>query len=132
MAFMAELLNDPADQAVLGSLKLTQDLKERQGLSFEVTPETAEDAYGGWWVSVYDSSALDNSRASPKELAAITTPKDVPGTSSPVVPSWSPAQMANARPGGKAVYVHSYVRKGGTYVQSYTRSAPGTGGGRKR
>jgi predicted RNA-binding Zn-ribbon protein involved in translation (DUF1610 family) len=68
MEFMAAVLNDPADRTMLKSLKLTQDIQIRDGLSFEVTPETAEDAYGGWWISVYDPAALDRSRASPQEL----------------------------------------------------------------
>lgn len=75
LEFMAAVLNDPADRAVLKSLNQTKDLKKRDGLTFEVTLETAEDAYGGWWVSVYDERRLDGSRASAKELAAITVPR---------------------------------------------------------
>jgi hypothetical protein len=131
--FMAALLNDPADRAMLKSLKMSRDLNERTGLTFEVTPETAEDAYGGWWVSVYDPAALDQSRASPKELSEITVPKQAPEPDAGGVgPSWSPRQQALARPGGKSVYVPSYVRKDGTYVRTHTRAAPGSGGGRHR
>ena len=133
MEFMSALLNDPADRELLKSLKLTEDIKIRDGLTFEVTPETAEDAYGGWWISVYDSAALDRSRASPKELAAITVPKQPPPSSRDgVVSIWFPHQQALSRPGGKTVYVHSYTRKNGTYVHAYTRSAPGSGSHRRR
>jgi hypothetical protein len=146
LEFMAAVLNDPADRDMLKSLQLKQDIRRRDRLTFEVTPETAEDAYGGWWISVYDSTALDRSRASPQELAAITVPRlasavpepaitdpqqppPAPGVS---VPVWSPRQHALARPGGKTVYVHSYVRKDGTYVHAHTRAAPGSGSHRRR
>jgi hypothetical protein len=125
--FMAAVLNVPADRAVLKSLKTTQDTKERAGLTFEVTPETADDAYGGWWVSVYDKAALDQARASPPELARITVPKEAPQTSD-TGPVWTPAQQALSRPGANSVYVQGYVRKNGTYVQGHMRAAPGSGG----
>lgn len=65
---LASLLSDPEDVAVLRSLSIAQDKKERAGLTFEVTPETAEDAYGGWWVTVYDLKALDEVRLSDEDL----------------------------------------------------------------
>ena len=138
--FMAAVLNDSADRDVLRSLRLALDIKKRGCLTFEVTPTTAEDSYGGWWVSVYDPTALDRSRASPQELVEITVPKpsstarEQPAISpqqlaSPAasVPIWTPRQYALARPGGKTVYVHSCVRKDGTYVHDHVRGAPGSG-----
>jgi hypothetical protein len=133
VAFMASLLPDPGDRCLLRSLNLNQDLRERGGLTFEVTPETAEDAYGGWWVSVYDTAALGKSRSSPQEREAITVQRDAPETSQAGGPAqWSPQELALARPGGKTVYVRGYTRKDGTYVQAHTRAAPGSGGGRRR
>ena len=129
--FMTTLLKDPGDRVLLKSLKTTEDIKKRGSLTFEVTPETAVDAYGWWWVSVYDTVVLDKSRASPQELASITTPSKPPQSSgSASSSSWSPQQLALARPGGGTVFVQGYSRKDGTYVHSHTRSAPGSG--RKR
>jgi hypothetical protein len=111
-------------------------------LTFEVTPETAEDAYGGWWVSVYDELALDKSRASRQELDTITERKDdilqaarnvaasQPATYRDTLPTWSPTDLQYARPSSTSagqtdrVYVKGYYRKDGTYVQPHTRSAP--------
>jgi hypothetical protein len=53
-----------------------QDKQEREGLTFEVTPETAEDSYGGWWVSVYDVKELDAARATEEELKQITVDEE--------------------------------------------------------
>jgi hypothetical protein len=70
--FMASLLGDPQDAEALRFLNPAGGKKEREGLTFEVTPETAEDSYGGWWVSVYDVKELDAARASEEEIAKIT------------------------------------------------------------
>jgi hypothetical protein len=76
LAVMLALLSDAKDQELLKSLDVRIDKKERDGLTFEVTPETAEDAYGGWWISIYDAKALDAVRATEKELLAITVTEE--------------------------------------------------------
>jgi hypothetical protein len=135
------VLPEDADRRLLRMLDLAADLQESRGLRFEVTPPTAEDAYGGWWVSVYDEAGLDRSRATPTELAGITVArKDVkPSGPSPAAGDdipWTADDLKAARPAatpsGDRVYVHAYTRKDGTYVQGHTRSAPGGGGGRRR
>lgn len=146
LEFVLEVLNDPQDRALLKGLNHTQDKKERNGLTFEVTPETAEDAYGGWWLSVYDEKLLDKSRASDKELHAITVRRedvkkvtgnlsktDISDWSSndlrfarpslPSTPIPSPAVSASSGTSGR-VYVRGYHRKDGTYVRPHTRSRP--------
>jgi hypothetical protein len=68
---IAALLSDPKDVAALRSLQLKPGKVERDGITFEVTPETAEDAYEGWWISVYSPKLLDEARASDEELKRI-------------------------------------------------------------
>ncbi len=70
--FLAGLLRENEDKAMVRSARLQSDRIERNGLTVEVTPETAEDAYGGWWVSVYDEPAPDKARATEPELKDIT------------------------------------------------------------
>jgi hypothetical protein len=60
---LAALLPDPEDRRLVQGLDLAKDRRTRAGLVFEVTPETAADAAGAWWVSVYDPAALDAARA---------------------------------------------------------------------
>src|SRR5258708_6978135 len=101
--FIKAMLNRPDDQAVLLSLKREKDMKRRAGLTFEVTPETDEDAYGGWWVSVYDEALLDSSRASEKELNLITQSREqIKQPAQPSkgqdVPGWNADDLKNARP----------------------------------
>jgi hypothetical protein len=146
--FLAALLASSADQQLLRSLQLTKDSKERDGLTFEITPETDEDAYGGWWVSVYSKPLLDVGRASDEDLKGITVSwKEVEaagqsrtaGASQSEEPSAgedglaglellsakkSPKAASLNGPDGrpKTVYVHDYVRKkDGRYESSYMR-----------
>jgi hypothetical protein len=70
------LLADAKDGAALRSLDLKTGKAQRDGLTFEVTPETAEDAYGGWWISVYSTKLLDEARASEEEMKKITVSEE--------------------------------------------------------
>ncbi|PTL81662.1 hypothetical protein [Vitiosangium sp. GDMCC 1.1324] len=59
---MAGLLQKAADRELVHGLALGQDKLERAGLTFEITPPTADDGFGGWWISIYDKNALDKVR----------------------------------------------------------------------
>src|SRR5262245_5298593 len=58
--FVSSLMRNDADKAAVRGLDLAKDLAVFKDLTFEVTPPTAEDAYGGWWVSVYSEPALNS------------------------------------------------------------------------
>lgn len=73
---MAELMGNPKDAEILKAIGLTVVKKEREGFTFEITPETAPDAFGGWWVSVYDTAAIEKARASQEELDKITATRE--------------------------------------------------------
>ncbi len=144
---MLALLTNADDRALLKSLDLAKDRKDRDGLTFEVTPETAEDAYGGWWISVYDVKALDGVRATEKELEDITVsdadvekeeeeakkappPKKDPKTGAiPHDPYWHYRWVKKDLPIARAVplnriqstprrvYVRGFHRAGGRYAR---------------
>lgn len=151
--FIASLLPRESDRAALRLLDLNAGRIVLNGMSFEVTPETAEDAYGGWWVSVYDEKSIEAARASEKELAQIAVPRVAqssqstlarqPASAEPLartnnadsLTQWTRRDMGYARPsinrsaqsassGGGSVYVRGYYRKDGTYVQAHTRRSP--------
>jgi hypothetical protein len=75
---MLELLTEVKDQDVLRKVNLKEDDQKREDLSFIVTPPTAEDAYGGWWISIYFEKQLDAERASAEELKSITRKESDP------------------------------------------------------
>ncbi len=141
--FVCSLLGDPRDVAAVRALRAEKDLVVRDGLTLEITPPTAEDAYKGWWVSVYNQRMLDAQRASDKEMAAITVSKSAiarpakpaPGSSASGSPqtsasstynseidrfnNWTPDDLRYARvyrPVVRPVYYPAY------YVRGYARS----------
>jgi len=117
LAFVSKMLGDPTDKKVLALLDAQEDVITRRGLTLEITPPTAPDAYGGWWISVYDETKLDSERASEAELAQITQAKAAKSTVSPkerpngqpstqtsndnpedALSHWSTSELTRARP----------------------------------
>ena len=96
----------------------------------EVTMPDAPDAYGGWWISVYNLERLHQAAGT---SANISTVSESPSSAT----DWTPQQLTYARPSTAApssssysssssnstgrVYVKSYYRKDGTYVRSHSR-----------
>lgn len=75
LKFIKKILINKTDKETLDSLKLNEDLQKKNGLSFEITPPTAKDAYFGWWISVYSEDMLNSSRASENELEKVSISK---------------------------------------------------------
>jgi uncharacterized membrane protein YgcG len=111
---IAASLGDSVDASILRVLNRQKDLITRDGLTIEITPPDSPDAYGGWWVSIYQEEKLDASRASEAELAQITVARPTPrpaGSSAPrtatrppaaslagdEMPDWSDEDLARAR-----------------------------------
>jgi hypothetical protein len=124
ISLAAAALGSQLDGDEVRKMPLTEGTQEVLGLTIEVTPSTAPDSYGGWWISVYDKQLLDLARLKPAELATITEPRPSPSTpvAAPLT-SWAPSDYSRARPssGGGSVYVKGYTRKDGTYVSGHTR-----------
>lgn len=95
--FISALLGQGEDKKVVRQLNLDGSLTNRDGLTFEITPPTAVDAYGGWWISVYSSARMNLARASDAELRQISTPK-TENNQSRDVSAWTPAELKLARP----------------------------------
>ncbi|HXC34357.1 MAG TPA: hypothetical protein VNV43_00680 [Candidatus Acidoferrales bacterium] len=138
--FISSLLNNN-DSAIVHALSTSQkDLEKNKGMTFETTFPDEPDAYGGWWVSVYDESALAKARASGAELLSITQPRVAPSQQQAVISTWQSnsttrdpssnwsanemSDSGNSGYSGDRVYVRGYYRRDGTYVHSYTRRYP--------
>lgn len=123
---MLSLLNDPKDREALKSESLEEGKIARAGLTFEVTPSIAEDAYGGWWISIYDAKLVDQQRATDKELPQITVDlKQAAAKKSDKKQSdvlrWNEKELKAARPDPAGpqqgrVWLRGVHRKDGVYV----------------
>lgn len=72
--FLAGHLNSREEIAALYSISLNGGRKQVGNLVFEITPPKNADAYGGWWIAVYDAKRLDGARIGDKQYAAVTKP----------------------------------------------------------
>jgi hypothetical protein len=99
----------------LGMLRITGGKVLKSGVVGEVTLPDAPDAYGGWWVTVYNQTQL---RALNGTTSSFTV---VPVESAEAQSSWTPDAWKHARPGGK-VWVPSFAKKDGTSVKGHFRS----------
>lgn len=97
--FIMSALTDNEDKNVVKKLERKQDIVEKGKFICEITPSTAFDAYGGWWISVYDISKVNAARASKAELAEICEPV-IPRSISKFNPNdslWSNDEKQQAR-----------------------------------
>lgn len=93
----------------------------RNGVVAEVTPPTAPDAYGGWWISVYSLTRLRSESGMQSSVSEVTVSKSA-APSLLERAGWKLKDLTQSRPGSSSVYVRSYYRKDGTYVKGHPRT----------
>ncbi|MFY0526043.1 hypothetical protein ACN28I_23830 [Archangium gephyra] len=113
---MAGLLQQAADRELVHGLSLDEDKLERAGLTFEVTPPTAEGSFGGWWISIYDEAAIHKARASDAELKTIAVEAPAQKNEPPAEPK-KPARKSKEPGTSDRVYIQDYTREDGAYVR---------------
>jgi hypothetical protein len=72
--YLAGFLTTREEIAALYSLGLEKGIAQVGKLTLEITPKDAPDAYGAWWVSLYNKSALDEVRLSHAEYSRLVRP----------------------------------------------------------
>ncbi len=99
-SFVESLLGQTADKDVLHDLRSDKDKRSNDSLTFEITPPTDEDAYNGWWISVYDEAKLKTARASDEELDQISLPKGAAArlAEDDEAGNWTTGEVQLARP----------------------------------
>jgi hypothetical protein len=93
------------------------------GLTVEVTPRTAADAYDAWWISLERPEAIAAARASPEQTAQVTQAQN---EWQPPPPTYYrrpprpfvryPSYRVVPRPSVR-VYVPGFSRRGGVYLR---------------
>ena len=71
-AYLAGTLNSRAEIGALYSLSEKGGEKPAGRLCFKILPPTAPDAYGGWWISVYEPRRLEQARVSDAAYKKVT------------------------------------------------------------
>jgi hypothetical protein len=115
-SLMAGLLQQAADRELVLGLSLDEDKLERAGLTFEVTPPTADESYGGWWISIYDAAAIGRARASDAELKTIAVQAPAQKNEPPAETKKPPRKTKEAGTSDR-VYIPDYSREEGAYVR---------------
>ena len=72
--YLSGTLESRAEIAALYSLDEKGDEKQVGSLRFRISPPTSPDAYGGWWISVYDPKRLEKARLSDAAYSKVTLP----------------------------------------------------------
>jgi hypothetical protein len=72
--YLAGFLTTREEIAALYSLGLEKGITQVGNITMEITPKDAPDAYGAWWVSLYNRKALDSVRLSNAEYAKLVRP----------------------------------------------------------
>lgn len=114
--FIANLLQEKDRAPLLG---LTEGVVMNDGLELEVTPPTAEDGFGAWWVDAAHPAGLEAARASVGELGEIARApvEEQPETLAFADVGSAPGffRYQRIRPMGQKVYATSYYKKDGVY-----------------
>lgn len=74
--FLAGHLHSREQIAALYSLPFRGGEKKVGPLALRITPPQEADAYGGWWISIYNPSRLASARVDDKTYASVTKPFD--------------------------------------------------------
>ncbi len=72
--YLAGIVYSRAEIKALYSLDEKGGEKRVGNLCFKVLPPSAPDAYGGWWMSVYEPKLLEQARVSDKAYQKVTLP----------------------------------------------------------
>ena len=75
-SYLAGFLTTREEIAALYALGLNKGKAQVGEITLEITPANAFDAYGAWWVSLYNSKALNNVRLSDSEYKSLVRPVD--------------------------------------------------------
>jgi hypothetical protein len=81
-AYLAGILTSRQEVAAIYSLPESGGRAKSGHFVFEVTPPDAPEAYGGWWISIYDPKRLEGARLPEAEYRKVTLPFHEVNTSS--------------------------------------------------
>lgn len=116
-AFLAGLLNEN-DRKGLDTIPEGKEV-EADGLALEITPPTAADGFGAWWVTASHPAGIKGAKASVGEMNEMAQPATEDFNAALALPDVGAHagffKYTRFRPAGKLVYATSYFKKDGVY-----------------
>lgn len=118
--FLSGQTIDQNDRARVLAFTPAPGLDQKPGLSIEVTPRTAPDAYDAWWVSLERPEAIAEAKAPPEQIAQVTQPQ-AQWAPRPVTyyrrPPRTYVRYPTYRPPAVRVYTPNFTRRRGIYIR---------------
>jgi hypothetical protein len=75
-SYLAGYLTSREEIAAIYAIPFTGGIRQAGDVTIEITPKTAPDAYGAWWISLYNKNLLAAARVSPKKYATLVRPEN--------------------------------------------------------
>ena len=115
--FIGGLLNE-ADRKPLDTIPEGKEAVA-DGMSLEITPPTAPDGFGAWWVTASHPAGVAGSKATVGEMNEMAQPAPSADDAALAIPDVGAHagfyKYNRFRPPGKLVYATSYFKKDGVY-----------------
>jgi len=121
---ICSVLANAADRKLVRALSWSQkDAQTNGNVTVETLMPGEMGAYGGWWVSAYDATALANAQASDAELLALAQPRTAvaspaPATTNNAAPA-ATTQPAATTPPPATSTDSGQITSSGTYTPAY-------------
>lgn len=119
-SYLAGYLTTRDEISKLYGLSLEKGLATSGDMTIEITPKDADDAYGAWWISLYNKKKLAKVRLSDKEYALLVRPMDevIDKKGRVIDNGWSGGQMNESKridPNAKVLLRGFYRDKDGVF-----------------
>ncbi len=120
-SFMAGFLSSRAEVAAIYAIPFEGGEKNIGSIRVKITPKTATDAYGAWWISISNPKMLEASRLTESEYTLVTKPNDLVVDRSGRVreKSWSQNDL------GLSPKLRKLGQKTPVYMRGFYRDAQG-------
>ena len=102
-SYLAGFLTSRAEIAALYAISFDGGIQTAGDITIEITPKSAPDAYGAWWISLYNRKSLDSVRMRPADYDRLTRrPSEVIDKNGRVIASgWSKDDLKKSKHVGR-------------------------------
>ncbi|MEI7591206.1 MAG: hypothetical protein WCJ49_07870 [Deltaproteobacteria bacterium] len=120
-SFVAGFLSSRKEVAAIYRIPFSGGKETLDTFNIQITPPSAPDAYGGWWISIYNPKSIDAVRMTDQDYARITRPPDQIVDKSGRVKrgTWTEDDLTSS------VRLHAAQKKTPVFLRGFFRDASG-------